>query len=394
MAHSTRDERATRATSRRLIVEHGRDPIVNDATTEDAVLHQFTKGIELPPLNSLDMEDFISDPRRCSKEVRQEMILQRNAPCLTEPEYDSLMTLHEDNGHNKELDKRPICTICQDAIEKPNATSSEERTDDIAVKLLTAKGFDSPACPDLPTKLQPCSAVPHVFHLGCIREYFFHDPNTETVTCPNCCTEIYDGQGGYRVWGCRFVLDEQTGKYVEYSEPNLDDYSDDEDGDADNEGDGYEDGYASQNGSFFLGFLRVVERLMICEENFSSMNIETPTADEDNDIDDPWTWNTRPNDNMAYEEIDTSQEAEDKEETRSSPLIVSRLPEDRIQLYEQESQHQRPLDTWPDENNADEHTDVSDEAEDEGRSADPPTVDLRQHLCRSTEDYLLSLTSK
>lgn len=310
-------------------------PIINDEMIQEVVLHRFTQGLQVPQLNSLDMEKFISDPRRCSKEVRQEVIVGRNAPSLTEIEYDTLMEIHEDNEHNKELEKRPICTICQEAIERPVSPSSEERTDNTAVKLVAGEGSDSSAY----VALHPCDIIPHVFHLGCIRDYFFHDQHTETVKCPNCCNQIYNGQGGYQRWDWSFVMDSQTGEYVEYLEPDTDGYSDEEDDE-----------------EYFFEEV---------EQNYEQM------------VQRQGSWETWPNDDSP-EEMDASHEVEDKANTSDSEQEQSN----------QTDVHPRLWGDRPHEDNPNEDSDVSDEAADEGISVDPLTVDLRRPL-RTGENSVL-----
>ncbi|TID25222.1 hypothetical protein E2P81_ATG04326 [Venturia nashicola] len=342
MERSTSAQCATEALIRRRTaeLENRVRPFFNDTTIEQAVLHQLTRSLDLPPLNSLAMEEFISDPRLCSKEVRQEVILRRNAPSLTESEYLRLLELHDENKHNKELDNRPICTICQDTIEKPVAPSSEERTDDIAIKLFTAKVLEFSGC----IELKPCDVVPHVFHLGCIREYFFHDQHTETVKCPNCCNVVYNGQGGYQKWDWSFVMDSQTGEYIESFEPSMDGYLDEEDSD-----------YA--------------HLITSSDDEGYETNGET------------WINETGPD-----EEMDTSHELEDKAETSG--------PEPDAEQSYQANLHQGSCGTQsyepyePYEYDADDDTDESDETIYEVSRVDLPAVDLRRPLLIGEEPVL------
>lgn len=163
-------------------------------------------------------------------------------PSLTETEYANLMESNDDNEHSKSHDKMPICTNCLESIQKPVVPLSEERANEVAVKLVATEDFDhsDPSYRDdmegdymdeSTTRISPCNAaVPHVFHLGCIREHFFHDRDTEIVSCPNCCTKIYNGQGSTtRLWDSNFVQYERFGEFFERNINEEEDY-DSEDG--------------------------------------------------------------------------------------------------------------------------------------------------------------------
>jgi hypothetical protein len=168
--------------------------LLSHVTISKVVLNALASGLAPLPLDSSALEKFMSDSPRCSTEARQEMIMIRNAPSLSWKEYLDLEA--KLNG------ERPICTICQEVLERPRSAP---------VKLLVAEDTS----PSVPTNnnheankrlkspklgMQQCSAfASHAFHLGCVKSWFFGDDDTEMNCCPTCCAEVYKKQDGGRV---------------------------------------------------------------------------------------------------------------------------------------------------------------------------------------------------
>lgn len=317
--------------------------VVNDATIGELMLDQLAYGLRPLPLHSWDMETLITDPSRCSKQMRQEIILMRNAPTITESEYANLV---KSNG------EVPICTICLETIQPPPfkpLSPWDERADDAAVKLVAVEGsfptgpvsiLDSPV-PTLDAfvpllksfsplyddymatrntvKMRPCNpSVPHNFHLGCIRLWFFSDKTAEINHCPTCRTDLYKRQGGGRVWEWNFVMDQTTGEYRERS--YRDSYNGESGLDADS---GYD--YYSAYGSE-VGMPEEVER----EEDPEHLNDEV--EENEQGFSNPCIQNVAqlPPSNSAAQTCRCA----DCEELRNKPPTSTNLTILPMQLYE------------------------------------------------------------
>jgi hypothetical protein len=167
-----------------------------------SIFRVLLKGLTPLPLDSSASEKLKSDSKRCRTNVRQDIIMTRNAPSLSRAEFGNM---------KGELDgEQPICAICLQDLKRPDSIPAsvwDTRDDLTPVKLVVAEDMDpsaqtnanlktdKTATPSEGSKVavgnklrisQSNSSTPHAFHLACIRSWFFDDEDTEMNQCPTC----------------------------------------------------------------------------------------------------------------------------------------------------------------------------------------------------------------